>query len=122
MGRNHARVMRETVGMELVAVADPMGDPHNVAGDLPLYENVDQLLDHGLDAVVCAVPTRFHFEVASRLAEAKIHTLVEKPIASNLDEARKLVEVFGDAGVVGAVGHIERFNPALQEMRWRIAQ
>ena len=122
MGRNHARVMRETEGTELVAVADPLGDPHNVAGDLPLYENVEQLIHHGLDAVVCAVPTRFHFDVASKLAEAKIHTMVEKPIASNLDEAQKLVDVFDAADVIGAVGHIERFNPALQEMRRRLEE
>jgi predicted dehydrogenase len=121
MGRNHARVARETEGIELVAVADAAGDPHNVAGTLPLYETVDQLIDHGLDAAICAVPTRFHYEVASRLAEAKIHTMVEKPIASTLEEAQQLVDAFNISGLVGVVGHIERFNPALQEMRRRIA-
>lgn len=120
MGRNHARAMREIEGTELVAVADPTGDPYNAAGDLPLYENVDQLIEHGVDAVVCAVPTRFHHDVASKLAEAKIHTMVEKPIASNLAEAQQLVDAFDSAGVVGVVGHIERFNPALQEMRRRL--
>jgi predicted dehydrogenase len=121
MGRNHARVARETEGIELVAVADAAGDPHNVAGALPLYETVDQLVDHGLDAAICAVPTRFHYEVASRLAESKIHTMVEKPIASSLEEAQELVDAFNGSGVVGVVGHIERFNPALQEMRRRLA-
>lgn len=120
MGRNHARVLREIEGVELVAVADPSGDPNKVAAGLPLYENVDQLIEHNLDAVICAVPTRFHYEVASKLAEAKIHTLIEKPIASTLTEAQELVELFDRAGVVGTVGHIERFNPALQEMRRRL--
>lgn len=120
MGRNHARVMREIEGIELVALADPAGDPHNVAGNLPLYKDIDQLIEHGVDAVVCAVPTRFHHEVASKLADAKIHTMVEKPIASNLAEAQELVDAFDTAGVVGVVGHIERFNPALQEMRRRL--
>ena len=109
MGRHHARVMRSIEGTELVAVADAMGDPHGVAGDLPLYDSVQGLIDHGVDAVMCAVPTGLHEEVGMALAEAGVHVMVEKPIAHSTE-----------AGLVGAVGHIERFNPALQEMRRRI--
>lgn len=122
MGRHHARVMREIEGTELVAVADAMGDRHDVAGGLPLFENVDQLIEFGVDAVVCAVPTGMHEQVGMRLAEAGVHTMVEKPIAENLSAAHRLVEAFESRGLVGAVGHIERFNPALQEMRRRIIE
>ena len=120
MGRHHARVMRSIEGTELVAVADAMGDPHGVAGDLPLYDSVQGLIDHGVDAVMCAVPTGLHEEVGMALAEAGVHVMVEKPIAHSTVAGTRLVRALYVAGIVGAVGHIERFNPALQEMRRRI--
>lgn len=120
MGRHHARVMRSVEGTELVAVADAMGDKHGVAGELPLFETVDQLIDFGVDAVVCAVPTGMHEEVGLKLAAAGVHTMVEKPIAENIGAAQRLVEAFESRGLIGAVGHIERFNPALQQLRKRL--
>ncbi|WP_309081891.1 Gfo/Idh/MocA family oxidoreductase [Zhihengliuella sp.] len=121
MGRHHARVMRGIEGTELVAVADPYGDKHGAAAGLPLYETVEELIDHGVDAVMCAVPTGLHEEVGMKLAAAGVHVMVEKPIAENATAGARLVEAFESAGLVGAVGHIERFNPALQQMRARIA-
>lgn len=122
MGRHHARVMRSIEGTQLVAVADAMGDPHGVAGDLPLYDSVQGLIDHGVDAVVCAVPTGMHEEVGLALAEAGVHVMVEKPIAHSVEAGQRLVDAFSSAGLVGAVGHIERFNPALQQLRRRIEE
>lgn len=120
MGRHHARVLGETDGVELVAVADAYGDPHGVASDVPLRNTVEELIAHGLDMVVCAVPTGLHEEVGLALAEAGIHTLIEKPIASTVDGGLRLVEAFEAKGLVGAVGHIERYNPALQSLRARL--
>lgn len=120
MGRHHARVLQETEGVELVAVADAYGDPHGVAGDLPFYNRVEQLIDHGLDLVMCAVPTGLHEEVGLALAEAGIHTMVEKPIASTIEGGERLADAFESRGLVGAVGHIERYNPALQSLRARL--
>jgi len=120
MGRHHARVLREIDGVELVAIADPGGDPFKVAGDLGLLPDVEGLIEAGIDIAVVAIPTRFHADAALKLAEAGVHTLVEKPIAQNLDEGRRMTDAFAARGLVGAVGHIERFNPALQELRRRI--
>ncbi|MCZ2402796.1 Gfo/Idh/MocA family oxidoreductase [Paenarthrobacter sp. Z7-10] len=120
MGRHHARVIRELDGVELVAVADANGDPHGVARDLRLRSSVGELIDAGLDMAVAAVPTGMHEEVGLALAEAGVHTLVEKPIASNAAAGQRLVDAFEAQGLVGAVGHIERFNPALQSLRRRI--
>lgn len=120
MGRHHARVVRELEGVQLVAVADAFGDPHGVAGDLPLCGSVDELISQGIDMAVCAVPTGLHEEVGLALAAAGVHTMVEKPIASTIEGGVKLAEAFEAAGLVGAVGHIERFNPALQSLRSRI--
>lgn len=120
MGRHHARVLREIEGIELVAVADATGDPHSVAGSTPFFESVEGLIEAGVDAAVVAVPTKFHEEIGLKLAEAKIHTLIEKPVAHNLLAAERLVKAFDEAGVFAAVGHVERFNPALVSLRGRI--
>ncbi len=120
MGRHHARVLRELPGVELVAIADPGGDPHGVAGSLPILPDIDALIAAGVDIAVVAVPTRFHEDAALRLAEAGVHTLVEKPIADSVEAGQRMVDAFAAKGLVGAVGHIERFNPALQELRRRL--
>ncbi|MBL3690149.1 Gfo/Idh/MocA family protein [Leucobacter chromiireducens] len=120
MGRHHARVLREIEGVELVGLCDAMGDPHGVAGDTPLYSQVEELIAAGIDAAVVAVPTIYHEPVGLTLAAAGVHTLIEKPVAHNLNAATSLVELFEDRGLVAAVGHVERFNPALMSLRSRI--
>jgi predicted dehydrogenase len=120
MGRHHARVLRSMDGVELVAVADPGGDAHGAAGGLPVLGSVRELIDTGLDACVVAVPTAHHREVGLELAAAGIHALIEKPLAQDCGSARLLAQSFEEAGLIGAVGHIERFNPSLQNLRSRL--
>ena len=120
MGRHHARVLRETDGIDLVAVADPSGDPHKVAGTLEVLSDVESLIAARVDIAIVAVPTIFHEPVALALAAAGVHTLVEKPIAADVAAGERVAAAFADAGLFGAVGHVERFNPAIQELRRRI--
>jgi predicted dehydrogenase len=120
MGRHHARVLSGLDGVDLVAVADPAGDPHRVAGGRPVLDGVQGIIDAGVDYCMVAVPTAYHLEVGLALAEAGIHALIEKPLAKDTVSARQLTEAFASAGLVGGVGHIERFNPALQSARARI--
>ncbi|WP_228386543.1 Gfo/Idh/MocA family protein [Ornithinicoccus halotolerans] len=120
MGRHHARVIREVEGMELVAVADQYGDRHGVAEGLEVLPDVQALIAAGIDAAMVAVPTYLHEEVALALAEAGVHAMVEKPIAATAESGRRVAAAFGDAGLVGCVGYVERCNPALLEMRRRI--
>lgn len=120
MGRHHARVLREVEGVELVAIADASGDPHGVAGDLQVLPDVESLIAAGIDMAVVAVPTQFHEPAAVALAEAGVHTLVEKPIADTVAAGRRMADAFASRSLVGAVGHVERFNPALLEARRRI--
>ncbi|TWX34022.1 Gfo/Idh/MocA family oxidoreductase [Frigoribacterium sp. ACAM 257] len=120
MGRHHARVLRSVDGVELVGVADSCGDPHGAAGGLPLVDSVERLLRLGIDAAVVAVPTAWHEGVAMQLAEAGVHALIEKPVAHDVAAAERLVDAFESRGLVGAVGHIERYNPALQSLRERL--
>ncbi len=120
MGRHHARVMGSLEGVDLVAMADPGGDPHGVAGDRPLLESVEQLIEQGLDYCMVAVPTVYHEPVGLALAEAGVHAIIEKPLAQDTPSAQHLAKAFADAGLIGAVGHIERYNPALQQARARL--
>ncbi|MEV4666856.1 Gfo/Idh/MocA family oxidoreductase [Microbacterium sp. LWO12-1.2] len=120
MGRNHARVLRDVDGIDLVAIADPGGDPHKVAGELSILPDIESLIAAGIDIAVVAVPTAFHEDAALKLAEAGVHTLVEKPIAHSVEAGRRMTDAFAAKGLIGAVGHVERFNPAVQEMRRRI--
>ncbi|MCM3907158.1 Gfo/Idh/MocA family protein [Trueperella bernardiae] len=122
MGRHHARNIRALEGAELVAVADPYGDKFGVAGDLEVLPDVDALIDAGIDAAMVAVPTGQHAEVALKLAEAGVHTMVEKPLGSTIEEGKAMVQAFESKGLVCAVGYVERCNPALLEMRRRIAE
>jgi UDP-N-acetylglucosamine 3-dehydrogenase len=124
MGRNHLRVLNELEGVELVGVAD--ADQATVARaarsnhTMP-YTDYEQLLEVAKpDAVVVAVPTVLHCEVALYALRQGIHVLVEKPITSTEEEARELLAAARDAGVVLTVGHIERYNPAILELHKRL--
>ncbi|MDP3968541.1 MAG: Gfo/Idh/MocA family oxidoreductase [Nocardioides sp.] len=121
MGRNHARVLKGLEGVELVGIVDPQvaaaGEPVmgvEVVGDL------EELLALGIDYAVVACPTALHHEVGLRLAEAGVAALIEKPLAKDPVEAQGLLEAFESAGLVAGVGHIERYNPALQSLRARL--
>ena len=120
MGRHHARVLSSLPGVDLVAVADAAGDPHKVAGSRPLLGSVEELIAVGIDYCLVAVPTAFHEPVGMALAEAGVHAMIEKPLAQNIEGAQRLADAFAAKGLVGAVGHIERYNPALQQARARI--
>lgn len=125
MGANHARVLADLDGVELVGVAD--ADPARVAkavGGRPIagFADVGTLLaETNPDFVCVVVPTGLHEEVAGAVIAAGVHVLVEKPIAATLDGGRRLAKAARSRGVLLTVGHIERFNPAIQELKARLA-
>lgn len=121
MGRHHARLIRQTDGVDLVAVADPGGDPFGVGNGLAVLPDVAALIDAGIDAAVVAVPTVFHEEVALSLAGAGIHAMVEKPIAHDVAAGIRIADAFDAHGLIGAVGYVERCNAAIVELRRRLA-
>ncbi|MEU4477490.1 Gfo/Idh/MocA family oxidoreductase [Micromonospora sp. NPDC023966] len=119
MGRNHARVLSNLDGVELVGVVDPAGD---VTGTLraPVVPELSDLLALGVDYAVVACPTALHERIGLELAANGVCALIEKPLAQSVEAATKLVEAFESAGLVAGVGHIERYNPALQSLRTRL--
>jgi len=120
MGTNHARVLSNLEGVELVAVADPQGDAQKVLPQIKVLNSVDEVIKLGVDYCVISAPTAFHEEIASQLIANGIHFLVEKPIADTYASAVKIRDAAKAAKIIGAVGHIERFNSALQEARKRV--
>lgn len=107
MGRQHARVLGSLPGVDLVAVADPGGDLHQVSGGRPIEADVDSLIARGLDYCVVAVPTIHHESIGLALAASGIHAMVEKPLAHDIESSQRVAEAFASANLVGAVGHIE---------------
>jgi UDP-N-acetylglucosamine 3-dehydrogenase len=122
MGRNHARVLSDLPGVSLVGIVEPAETSAAVLQFAPVFATIDDLLACGVDYCFVAVPTELHLEVGLRLASRGIHALIEKPLAADPDSAKKLGAAFADANLIGAVGHIERYNPALQQARSRLAQ
>lgn len=120
MGRNHARVLRELANVDLVVIADQDGDQHNVAQGAPVVRTAEEALTFNLDCAIVAVPTKFHEEVAIQCARAGVPTLIEKPLADSVEAAKRIKEAFEESETFAAVGHIERFNPAIQELTKRL--
>ncbi len=126
MGRNHVRVYRELDGVKLVGVSDNNKETAEKIGatySAPHYTDYLQMIDECKpDLVTLAVPTLLHYEMGMELIERGVHVLIEKPIASTIEEGEKLVETAQKKGVILGVGHIERFNPAVMELRRRLRE
>lgn len=121
MGANHVRVAKSLPVVDLVAIVDrDLGRAEAARGDdesIVCLPDLDTLLDSTqVDAVVVAVPNALHHEVAVRTIDAGLHTFVEKPFTSTLDEANNLISRAEAAGVRLMVGHVERFNPVVTEL------
>jgi len=120
MGSNHARVLAELPGVKLVGVADPDRKRcDQVARSLGCasFSDAGELMRRGVDAVTIAAPTHLHRDIAIDCAARGIHVMVEKPIASTIEESRAIVAAARRAGVTLMVGHVERFNPAVQSIK-----
>ena len=115
MGQNHARVYAELPGVELVGVADVDAER---ASEVAASHDTEalakgELLDRA-EAVSIAVPTAHHASLARECIEADVDVLVEKPFVSEPSEGRALEALADEQGVIVQVGHVERFNPAVQ--------
>jgi predicted dehydrogenase len=124
LGKEHARILAGLEAVELVGVADVNGEQAEaIARRLGTEAHTDYapLLDR-VDAACIVVPTSQHFLVAAEFLRRGIPVLVEKPLAATLEEAEALVELAERHGAALQVGHIERFNPAFEELQKRQLQ
>lgn len=123
MGQHHTRVYSQ-LECELVGVADV--DPakaREIGGQygIPYYDDYRQLISR-VDAVSIVVPTSLHFEIALDFLHRGIHCLVEKPIASRLEDGEEMLRVARNMHARLAVGHVERFNPVVTSLKRIIDQ
>jgi len=120
MGSNHARVLAGLPGVSLTGIADPLQAHRTRAEEFigcRTFTSMDELLAAGVDAVTVAAPTHLHHEISLACIAKGIHVLVEKPIASTVEEGVEIVEAARKAGVTLMAGHVERFNPAVAAIK-----
>jgi UDP-N-acetylglucosamine 3-dehydrogenase len=123
MGSNHARVFVGLPGTELVGVADPdRKQAEFVARTLncAAVADVEELLDREVDAITIAAPTHLHRDIALTCIARGVHVMVEKPIASSVEEGREIIGAARRGRVTLMVGHVERFNPAVEAIKQAI--
>src|SRR2546423_7851696 len=124
MGSNHARVLAGLPDIPLVGVFDPLPAHRTRATELTscrTFATLEELIAEGVDAVTVAAPTHLHHEIALACIARGIHVMVEKPIASSVEEGRDIVAAGRRAGVTLMVGHVERFNPAVAAIKQAIS-
>jgi predicted dehydrogenase len=120
MGSNHARVFADLAGVKLVGVADPeLKQRQFVAGALGCsgHSDLEELLAEGVDAVTIAAPTHLHRQLALTCISHGVHVLVEKPIAPSVEDGQAIIAAARRTGVTLMVGHVERFNPAVETIK-----
>src|SRR5215467_7599949 len=119
LGRHHARILSSMPGVELVAVVDKhLGRATEVASEHRTRPSLDvRELMGKVDAVTIAAPTELHREIALPFLQARVPVLVEKPMARSLAEADDLIAAAAKTDTPLAVGHTERFNPAVAVAR-----
>jgi len=113
MGQNHARIYDEI--SDLVAVSDPdskQGKEVAQRYGVKWFENYKDMLEH-VDAVSIAVPTFLHEDISNKVAKAKVHILVEKPLATGVKESQSIIDAAKENEIVLCVGHVERYNPVV---------
>jgi len=124
MGFNHLRVYSELEGVEVVVISDVSAERLELLKarfQVPTYSDYRKLIEEQKpDAVSITVPTSEHEQVATFALRAGVHVLVEKPIASTVEEGQRLIDLAQEVDRKLMVGHIIRFNPAIQELKARL--
>ncbi len=119
LGKYHARIYSGMPDVELVAVMDI--DPvrsKEVAGECGTQSlSVIANLPDRVDAVSVVVPTRDHLSVARTFLSRGVHTLIEKPLAPNVEEAQEIIDIAYSNGAILQVGHLEQFNPGVVKLK-----
>lgn len=122
MGRNHLRVLQSLQQVSNVIVFDRQTIEFEDERKVSRAQSLEALLAQPLDYVVVALPTSFHAEISIELAKRCIPTLLEKPMAANLVDAERINSAFLASNTFCAVGHVERFNSALQMLKEKLKQ
>ena len=124
LGKEHARILSSLSQVDLVGLVDinisrarEIGEQYKVKG----YQNLDEIIGE-IDAASVVVPTDKHYQITGKLLAAGKNILVEKPITTTLEQAERLVTLADEKGLLLQVGHVERFNPIIQDLARLVQQ
>lgn len=118
MGEYHVGILSENRDVDLTAISDMNEERGRVISEryeVPYFSNIGDMLEK-VDVAVVAVPTQLHYKIAMEVLSAGVHVLLEKPCSDNLEHARELFDLAERENLILHVGHIERFNGAVQEL------
>jgi predicted dehydrogenase len=122
MGKNHARVLSSLPGVDFVGVVDPIQSGQELSQFLStkVFKDISELFGQGIDYCVIAAPTGSHKEIAINALNSGINCLIEKPVALDYSDALAIQEVANIKSLIVGVGHIERYNAAMRELKRRL--
>lgn len=119
MGQYHVNILSGINEVDLIGIHDINSQTAQMISNkyaVPDFTNLDDLLNK-VDAITIAVPTHLHFELSHYCLTQKKHILLEKPMTTNVEEGKELVELALKNKLILQVGHVERFNGAVQELK-----
>lgn len=119
MGQYHLNILNNLPEVQLVGISDinkELLEELSYKFDVNVYENYKKLIKK-CDAVFIATPTSTHYEYAKECLSINKHILLEKPMTTNLDQAREIVQLCKKKGLILQIGHVERFNGAVQQLK-----
>ena len=122
MGKNHARVLSNLENVDFVGVVDPLKSPGvSISNNgIKIYPELSDLISQKIDYCVIAAPTGFHKKIAVEVLNSGINCLIEKPVATDIDSAIEIQKVAIKNSLVVGIGHIERYNAAMRQLKTRI--
>jgi len=122
MGKNHARVLSSMGSIEELELYDPLGADIGQLHGKAVSNNLESFLEKQFDYCVVSSPTSTHRDMALKLADLDVPTLIEKPLAFSVEEALEISQAFDSRDLLGAVGHVERYNPAIIALQEKLAE
>lgn len=122
MGKNHARILSRLDGIDFVGIYDPIFIENSTQQTfgVPKYKELDQLIEQNLDYCVIASPTDTHLKTAIDLLNNGVNCLIEKPITTDYKSAIAIKEIASNKSLVVGIGHIERYNSAIQLLKSKL--
>jgi predicted dehydrogenase len=118
MGEYHVGILSENRDVELKGISDASEERGRVISDrygVPYFKNLNEMLKQ-VDVAIVAVPTKLHHKIGMEVLNAGVHVLLEKPCSDNLENARELFSLADSKNLILHIGHVERFNGAVQEL------
>lgn len=118
MGEYHVGILSENRDVELTGISDANEERGRVISeryDVPYFKDINAMLKQ-VDVAVVAVPTKLHYQIGMEVLNAGVHVLLEKPCSDNLKHARELFSFADSKNLILHIGHVERFNGAVQEL------